>query len=352
MTTLNMWTGGLVDRWTGPLINRLVALALAATALVGTRGVAQTPRLSMTPSRPGGGTLTRLTIDRLDGHADSVVSVVGEMAGEPLHFLDAGKEKLQALGAIPVEVSDSVVASVVIARASGKSDTLRLKLPYPHHAPPPPPMGSRGRAPGARRLRVDPRFTARPDSATEARVEHENELARDVGRKAQDTPALWEAAFARPRSAKVTSKFGSGRVFNGRVSSSHLGVDYRGALGDPIYAANRGVVALVDTFFLAGNVVYINHGNGLVTGYFHMSQPEVAIGDTVEKGQEIGKVGATGRVTGPHLHWSARFGALTIDPADLLSLGPPVVTAPAPANGAGHSTAAARKRSTIPVARR
>jgi murein DD-endopeptidase MepM/ murein hydrolase activator NlpD len=148
----------------------------------------------------------------------------------------------------------------------------------------------------------------------------------------------------------VTSKFGSGRVFNGRVSSSHLGVDYRGALGDPIYAANRGVVALVDTFFLAGNVVYINHGDGLVTGYFHMSQPEVAIGDTVEKGQEIGKVGATGRVTGPHLHWSARFGALTIDPADLLSLGPPFVTVPAPAHGA--SNLGARKRSATPGARR
>jgi murein DD-endopeptidase MepM/ murein hydrolase activator NlpD len=293
-----------------------------------------------------------LTIDRLDGHADSVVSVVGEMAGEPLHFLDAGKggDKLQALGAIPVEVSDSVVANVVIARASGKSDTLRLKLPYPHQAPPPPAMGSRGRAPGARRLRVDPRFTARPDSVTEARVEHENELARDVGHKAQETPALWEAPFARPRSAKVTSKFGSGRVFNGRVSSSHLGVDYRGAMGDPIYAANRGVVALVDTFFLAGNVVYINHGDGLVTGYFHMSQPEVAIGDTVEKGQEIGKVGATGRVTGPHLHWSARFGALTIDPADLLSLGPPFVTTPAPAHGVSNVTA--RKRSAAPATRR
>ncbi len=340
-----------MDRWTGPLIDRLVPFGLAAAlALVGTRGGAQTPRLSMAPGRPGGGTLTRLTIDRLDGHADSVVSVVGEMAGEPLHFLDAGKGKLQALGAVPVEVSDSVVANVVIARASGKSDTLRLKLAYPHQAPPPPAMGSRGRAPGARRLRVDARFTARPDSATEARVEHENELARDVGRKAQDTPSLWRAAFGRPRSAKVTSKFGSGRVFNGRVSSSHLGVDYRGAMGDPIYAANRGVVALVDTFFLAGNVVYINHGDGLVTGYFHMSQPEVAIGDTVEKGQEIGKVGATGRVTGPHLHWSARFGALTIDPADLLSLGPPFVTTPAPAHGGSHVTA--RKRSATPVRRR
>ena len=132
----------------------------------------------------------------------------------------------------------------------------------------------------------------------------------------------------------MTSKFGSGRVFNGRVSSSHLGIDYRGADGEPIFAANRGVVALVAEFFLAGNVVYIDHGAGVVTGYFHMSKPEVAVGDTVQRGQEIGLVGATGRVTGPHLHWSARFGALTIDPADLLGLRAPFTapdtTRPAP----------------------
>ena len=132
---------------------------------------------------------------------------------------------------------------------------------------------------------------------------------------------MWTSSFLRPRDTKVTSRFGSGRVFNGRVSSSHLGVDYRGSTGEPIFAANRGVVALVAEFFLAGNVVYVNHGDGLVTGYFHMSQPEVAVGDTVERGQEIGLVGSTGRVTGPHLHWSARFGALTIDPGDLLALG-------------------------------
>jgi murein DD-endopeptidase MepM/ murein hydrolase activator NlpD len=104
------------------------------------------------------------------------------------------------------------------------------------------------------------------------------------------------------------------------VTSRHLGVDYAGAVGEPIRAANRGIVALVANFFLAGNVVYIDHGGGLVTAYFHMSQPLVAKGDTVERGQKIGLVGKTGRVTGPHLHWSARYGAITVNPGDLLSL--------------------------------
>ena len=106
-------------------------------------------------------------------------------------------------------------------------------------------------------------------------------------------------------------------MFNGTLTSRHLGVDFRGATGEPIRAANRGVVALVDQFFLAGNVVYIDHGGGVVTGYFHLSKALVAAGDTVERGQEIGLVGATGRVTGPHLHWNARYGAVTVNPMDL-----------------------------------
>ena len=295
------------------------------TIAISTAATAQRPRLQIEPRQPSTGTLTRLTIDRLPSHGsgDSILRVTGTMAGEPLHFRPLDADRLQALGAIPIEASDSVVAQVVVEHRSGALDSLRLSLKYPHQAPP---VGqSRGRPARASRLRVDPKFTRRLDAETEARIERENELARTVGHRAQDTPQLWTEAFARPRQSKVTSRFGTGRVFNGRVSSSHLGVDYRGTTGDPIYAANRGVVALVDSFFLAGNVVYIDHGDGIVTGYFHMSLPKVAVGDTVERGQEIGLVGATGRVTAAHLHWSARFGALTIDPGNLLSLGPPFV---------------------------
>jgi murein DD-endopeptidase MepM/ murein hydrolase activator NlpD len=109
-------------------------------------------------------------------------------------------------------------------------------------------------------------------------------------------------------------------MFNGAVSSRHLGVDFAGKKGAPVRAANRGRVALVDTFFLAGTVVYIDHGGGVVTGYFHLSKPLVATGDTVARGQRIGLVGATGRVTGPHLHWNARYGAVTVNPLDLTKI--------------------------------
>jgi murein DD-endopeptidase MepM/ murein hydrolase activator NlpD len=122
----------------------------------------------------------------------------------------------------------------------------------------------------------------------------------------------------RPRSSPISSGFGTGRTFNGQVTSRHLGVDFRGAMGAPVLAANRGVVVLIDTFFLGGRVVYLDHGAGLTTAYLHLSRALVSVGDTVERGQKIGLVGATGRVTGPHLHWTARYGGLTVNPLDLL----------------------------------
>ena len=244
-----------------------------------------------------------------------MLAVTGWMAGEPLHYRADSLGRERAFGVVPTDASDSVVARTYVRYASGRIDTLRSVLAVPHRV-----TVSASRVARARRLRVSKVFTARPDSLTEARVARENEEARAIGRRAHETPQLWTAPFIRPRTSRITSGFGSGRLFNGRLSSSHGGVDFAGQPGDPVRAANRGVVALVDNFFLAGNVVYVNHGGGVVTGYFHLTQALVAAGDTVERGQEIGLVGATGRVTGPHLHWSARYGEHTFDPMGLIEL--------------------------------
>ena len=163
-------------------------------------------------------------------------------------------------------------------------------------------------------------FGREPDSALAARIAREGELALGVSRRSHETPRLWRAPFARPRPSRITSGFATGREFNGAVRTVHMGVDFAGKTGAPVRAANRGVVALVASFFLGGNVVYIDHGAGLVTGYLHLSRTRVAQGDTVARGQVIGLVGATGRVTGPHLHWVARYGAVTVNPMGLLGL--------------------------------
>ena len=267
------------------------------------------------PRRPEIGSLLLLSIRRASASGDSILAITGWMAGEPLHFREDSTGVNHAFGLVPLEASDSVVARVVVRYGSGGADTLRSVLAVPHRVNP-----TGGRPARARRLRVSKVFTARPDSLTEARIEHENEEARTVGRHAHTTPQLWTQPFLRPRRSRITSAFGSGRLFNGRLASSHGGVDFAGQPGDSVRAANRGVVALVENFFLAGNVVYIDHGGGVVTGYFHLTQALVAVGDTVERGQEIGLVGATGRVTGPHLHWSARYGEHTVDPMGLITL--------------------------------
>jgi murein DD-endopeptidase MepM/ murein hydrolase activator NlpD len=283
---------------------RFAVAAIAIVSLVGQLG-AQTPRLIVAPTTPAPGSLVRLRVD-----GTTIVDARGEMAGEALHFSQAEPGHWRAIGAVPVDAVDSIVANVVVQLPSGSADTLRMSLPLPR------PRGGRS----ARRLSVSSRFTQPLDSATEARIARENARAVEIGRLSHATPPMWTAPFAKPRASTITSRFGSGRMFNGRVASRHLGVDFRGKRGAPVRAANRGVVALVDNFFLAGNVVYIDHGGGLVSGYFHLSETLVSAGDTVSRGQIIGEVGATGRVTGPHLHWSARYGSLTVNPLDLIPL--------------------------------
>jgi len=99
-----------------------------------------------------------------------------------------------------------------------------------------------------------------------------------------------------------------------------MGTDFAGAPGAPVRAANRGVVRIVDAFYYGGNVVYVDHGGGLTSAYLHLSRQLVAEGDTVTRGQVIGRVGATGRVTGPHLHLIVRYGRVTVDPMSLFAI--------------------------------
>jgi murein DD-endopeptidase MepM/ murein hydrolase activator NlpD len=288
-----------------PRVGLLPALALLL-ALSSAELGAQRARLTITPARPLPGTIVRLTVTNTGDTRDSIVAIKGTMAGEPLHF--AWNKGRSAIGAVPVDSVHAVEATVVVRRASGKAESLHVSVTPP---PLPPPK---------EQLNVAARFGRRLDSATEARVAREGALAVAVGRRSHDSPPRWTLPFLRPRASAVSSGFGTGRMFNGQVASRHLGVDFRGATGAPIRAANRGVVVLVDTFFLGGRVVYLDHGGGVTTGYLHLSKALVAVGDTVRRGQTIGLVGATGRVTGPHLHWTARYGALTVNPLDLLKL--------------------------------
>jgi murein DD-endopeptidase MepM/ murein hydrolase activator NlpD len=133
---------------------------------------------------------------------------------------------------------------------------------------------------------------------------------------------LWSQPFLVPvRGAADGRNFGHRRVFNGQPRSPHSGADLRAGTGTPILAANRGRVVLAKDLFYSGNTVFIDHGYGLYTTYLHLSRIDVAVGDVVERGEQIGLAGATGRVTGPHLHWGVRILDARVDPFSLVRLG-------------------------------
>ena len=121
--------------------------------------------------------------------------------------------------------------------------------------------------------------------------------------------------FLLPVNGTQTGSFGRRRVFNGQARRPHSGMDIAAKTGTPILAPSAGTVIELGDFFFSGNLVYIDHGQGLISMFAHLSEIDVTLGEHISKGQVIGKVGATGRVTGPHLHWSLGLNGSWIDPA-------------------------------------
>jgi len=126
--------------------------------------------------------------------------------------------------------------------------------------------------------------------------------------------------FIKPLNSKITSAFGKARVYNGSLKGYHSGTDFRAKMQTPIIAANDGKVALVEKRFYSGGTVILDHGEGIYTCYFHMSKFDVKKGQMVKRGQLLGLSGKSGRVTGPHLHFSARINKVQVDPLQLISL--------------------------------
>jgi hypothetical protein len=253
------------------------------------------------PTTPTEGALFRI---RLRGVGPGI-SVRGSVAGEPLHF--SGDSIRESLAAAPIDGPDSLNL-VIRCIGNDLTDSMVSRIPT-----------TNGNYP-IEKLRVAPAFGRPPDSATAARIARESQRAVAVAMDAHETPRLWREPFIVPRDTRITSGFGGGREYNGQITSRHMGTDFAGATGAPVHATNRGVVRIVDAFFYGGNVVYLDHGAGLSSAYLHLSEQLVANGDTVQRNQLIGRVGATGRVTGPHLHLIVRYGSITVDPLSLFAV--------------------------------
>jgi murein DD-endopeptidase MepM/ murein hydrolase activator NlpD len=164
-----------------------------------------------------------------------------------------------------------------------------------------------------------------PENYVEPNAQEQRQIASDQklkdGAFAHDTPQpLWSGNFVPPVSAKPTPSFGESRLLNEEHTSTHRGTDYPVPEGTPVVAANSGTVVLATSLYYEGNCVILDHGQRFFTIYMHLKQIDVHEGDGVEKGKRLGLSGATGRVTGPHVHLGVRWNGANLDPVKLLAL--------------------------------
>ena len=176
----------------------------------------------------------------------------------------------------------------------------------------------RQRYPRVTVLQVPGRYTA-PDPEQLRVIEHDKGVKAEVF-KTTTVDREWKGSFQAPVKAEISDVFGVQRVFNGAVQSTHQGLDFRVSTGTPVAAVNSGTVLLAQSLYFEGDCVVIDHGQGLLTLYLHLSEMQVKDGERVAKGQQIGLSGGTGRATGPHLHLAVRWQGVYLNPAALLSL--------------------------------
>jgi murein DD-endopeptidase MepM/ murein hydrolase activator NlpD len=167
-------------------------------------------------------------------------------------------------------------------------------------------------------LTVSPKFVE-PDPEALQLIQSEIKLKAKVFSESASEP-LWAGNFRAPVTAQPTDSFGTRRTFNGKLASIHKGMDFRAPTGTLVHAGNRGKVVLARPLYYEGNCVVIDHGLGIFTISMHLSRIDVKEGQHVATGERLGLSGATGRVTGPHLHWAVRWQDAYLDPAKLLRL--------------------------------
>jgi len=171
----------------------------------------------------------------------------------------------------------------------------------------------------AERLQVQKQFVE-PSPEQIKRADEERQKLRDIFDRVTQQK-LWDGSFRIPLDGVSTaSNFGKRRILNGNPGSPHSGADLPGTTGTPVHATQRGRVALAEELFFSGNTVVLDHGLGIYTFYGHLSEIGVKVGDILEAGAVLGKVGATGRVTGPHLHWGLTVERARVNPMLLVKL--------------------------------
>ena|ERR1700691_132931 len=236
---------------------------------------------------------------------DSTHRIWFALAGVSLET-KAGSYALQLHGRAPTETSSGTSSDIPTQSSTGQIISFEKKIVvenerYPRVA-----------------LKVPPRYTA-PNPEDQREIAEDKEIKAEAFKTAS-AEREWNGSFAYPVDADISDLFGVERVFNGKVESTHQGLDFRVPGGTSVEAVNSGRIILARPLFFEGNCVVIDHGQGLLTLYLHLSKFSVKEGEAVRKGQEIGLSGGTGRATGPHLHLAVRWQGVYLNPQLLLKL--------------------------------
>jgi murein DD-endopeptidase MepM/ murein hydrolase activator NlpD len=241
-------------------------------------------------------------------------SLSGTWMGHDISFsFDATSNTWFALAGISIETAPGAYALELSGeKVAGKTPHEKIsfarKLPIG--------LGKYPKLPGT--LTVEGKFTE-PNPEQQKEIEESQQVKKDY--LSRVTPQReWSGDFAEPANAEISDVFGAARVFNGKTQSTHLGLDFRVPSGTPVKAMNDGTVLLARRLYFEGNFVVLDHGQGLLTLYLHLSEFKVKEGEQVKRGQEIGLSGGTGRATGPHLHVAVRWQGTYLDPEGLLRL--------------------------------
>lgn len=229
----------------------------------------------------------------------------GQLGGAELTFLPWGDQWL-ALAPLSVDLKPGHLAIEIVTRSDGHREKLTGELEV---------TKANFRR---RKLTVSKRFTS--PSKKERQWAADDQKAFNTTFDRDFEPFGFQGDFGMPRNAPLAAPFGDLRLFNDKKPSQHYGADIDGETGDPIFAANAGQVVMVRPCFGSGNTVLIHHGGRLFSAYFHLSAFEVKEGAVVNRGDLLGKVGKTGRVTGPHLHFGMKLDGKWIDPMSVLRL--------------------------------
>ena len=297
------------SRYAGLMIGsralRLAALlaALLSSSSARTALPAKVPPVVVTPSYVQAGSPELIRVTGIEG----ATAVDGEWLGRKLEFFPShDRHSWVALAGVDVEGATGSSALHIVAHAAdGPVDLSQTIDIHPAHY-------------RTGNLSVAPKFVE-PGPDEQKQIAADSEVKSKVFATSADQP-LWRGSFRSPVRAAPTDSFGTRRMFNGKLASIHKGTDFHAATGTVVHASNSGVVVLARPLYYEGNCVIIDHGLGLYTLAMHFSRIDVHEGQHVAVGDRVGLSGATGRVTGPHLHWAVRWQGAYLDPAKLLRL--------------------------------